>query len=133
MKSEMTSRERLLAVLNHQEPDRVPIWMLHPREYLPYYADVYRQPSYRRVLLYIEKTDWLDRRGIPMPPFYTAAARVETEVQEGPDWQVSRSILSTPMGDLTSETRKDYESASETTTEFYVKEIADLEKILAIP
>jgi len=33
---EMTSRERLWAVLNGQEPDRVPIWKLFPRERLGY-------------------------------------------------------------------------------------------------
>ena len=28
-----TSRERLWAALNGRQPDRVPIWMLYPREH----------------------------------------------------------------------------------------------------
>ena len=63
MTQEMTSGERLWAALNGQEPDRVPIWMLYPRERLGYYVDVHNLPSYVRVMPHIwERTDWLDRR-----------------------------------------------------------------------
>jgi len=134
MKKELTSRERLWAALSLQEPDRVPIWMLYPRERLDCYVDVHTLPSYARVMPYIwEKTDWLDRRSIPAPPFYTSAAQIESWVEVREGWTITHNILHTPLGDLTSEHRRDAENASGARTEHYCKDIADLEKILAIP
>jgi uroporphyrinogen-III decarboxylase len=134
MAKEMTSRERLWAVLSHQEPDRVPIWMLYPRLYLPYYADVHHLPDYAEVMPYVwEKTDWLDRRGIPIPPFYTAAARVEEKNLSEGDWLITKSVLFTPKGSLTAEFRAEKGTASSSTTEYYCKDLSDLDKILAIP
>ena len=131
---EMTSRERLWAVLNGQEPDRVPIWMLFPREQLGYYVDVHSLPSYARIMPYVwNKTDWLDRRSIPTPAFYTGAAQIESSVQVSDGWAITRSTLHTPLGDLTAEHRQDNENASGARTEYFCKDIDDLEKILAIP
>ena len=134
MQKEMTSRERLWAALSCQEPDRVPIWMLYPRERLDYYVDVHTLPSYARVMPHVwGKTDWLDRRSIPAPPFYTAAAQVESEIEVRDGWTIRRSVLHTPLGDLTSEHRQDQENASGARTAHYGQDIADLDKILAIP
>lgn len=134
MASELTSRERLLRALRCEEPDRVPIWMLYPRDRLPYYVDVHTLPSYARVMPQVwEKTDWLDRRSIPTPPVYTSATQVKTMVQAQSNWTVTRSVLHTPLGDLTSEHRQDEENAAGAMTEHYCKDIADLEKILSIP
>jgi uroporphyrinogen-III decarboxylase len=134
MSDEMTSRERLWAVLNRQEPDRVPIWMLYPREQYGTYVDVHNLPSYASVMPHIwERTDWLDRRNIPSGAFYTAAAEIETEVEEREGWTITRSTLHTPLGDLSAEHRQDQENASGARTEHYCKEIDDLEKVLSIP
>jgi uroporphyrinogen-III decarboxylase len=130
----MTSRERLWAALSLQEPDRVPIWMLFPRERLDCYVDVHTLPSYAPVMRHVwDETDWLDRRSIPAPPFYTAAARVEGTAEERDGQTVTRRVLHTPLGDLTSEHRQDAGSASGATTRHYCQDIADLEKVLAIP
>lgn len=97
----MNSRERLWAALNLEVPDRVPIWMLYPRERLSYYVDVHTLPSYRKIMPAIwAQTDWLDRRSIPAPPFYTAAAEIERRRSIDGGWTVTRSILHTPRGDL---------------------------------
>jgi uroporphyrinogen-III decarboxylase len=134
MSSEMTSRQRLQCALDCQQPDRVPIWMLYPRECLPYYVDVHHLPEYAGVMPAIwSKTDWLDRRGIDHPPFYTAAARVETHQETSGNWTITRTIVHTPLGDLTGEERQDAIDAGETTTEFLCKDLSDLEKILSIP
>ena len=134
MKPHMTSRERLWAVLNRQVPDRVPIWMLYPREQLPYYVDVHTLPSYARVMPHIwNETEWLDRRGIPVPPFHTAAAQVESHVEARDGWTITRWVLHTPLGDLTAEHRQDEESAAGAMTEHFCKDMADLEKVLSIP
>jgi uroporphyrinogen-III decarboxylase len=134
MKREMTSRERLWAALDGQELDRVPIWMLYPRERLDYYVDVHNLPSYARVMPAIwAETDWLDRRSIPAPPLYTAAAQVESEVEVRNGWTIRRSVLHTPRGDLYAEHRQDRENASGARTAHYCQDISDLDKILSIP
>lgn len=134
MKPPMTSKARLWAALNGEEPDRVPIWMLYPRERLGYYVDVHTLPSYARVMPAVwHKTDWLDRRSILAPPFYTAAARIDNTVETKAGWTVTRSVLHTPLGDLTAEHRQDVENAAGAKTEYFCKEIDDLDKILAIP
>jgi len=134
MNQTMTSRERLWAALSGEQPDRVPIWMLYPRERLSYYVDVHSLPSYRRIIPDIwEQTDWLDRRGIPAPPFHTAAAEIETHVEKNHGWTIRRQVLHTPLGDLASEHRQDEENAAGATTEHFCKRIEDLEKILSIP
>ncbi len=134
VKKQMTSRERLWAALSGQEPDRVPIWMLYPRERLDCYVDVHTLPSYASVMPHIwSRTDWLDRRSIPAPPFRTAAAQVEVTVEERDGQTVTRRVLHTPLGDLTSEHRRDAGSSSGATTEHFCKDIADLEKVLSIP
>ena len=131
---DMTARERLWAALNGQQPDRVPIWMLYPREHYGTYVDVHTLPSYARVMPHIwNRTDWLDRRNLASGTFYTAAAEVETEVEERGGWTITRRTLHTPLGDLTSEHRQDQENASGAKTEYYCKEIGDLDKVLSIP
>ena len=130
----MTSRERLWAVLNHRMPDRVPIWMLYPRDYLPYYADVHHLPSYSPVIAQVwNKTDWLDRRSLPAPLFFTAAAQEEVNTKNIAEWAINRSTLHTPLGDLISETRQDKTSASSSITEYWCKNLDDLDKVLSIP
>lgn len=82
MPKRMTSGERLWAALSLREPDRVPIWMLYPRERLGYYVDVHAMPSYARIVPYVwDRTDWLDRRNIDSGTFYTAAADVEVAMR----------------------------------------------------
>ena len=86
----MTPRERLWAVLNGREPDRVPIWMLFPREQYGSYVDVYNLPSYQRIARHVwDRTDWFDRRSIVAPPFYTAAAEIESQVQVRDGWTIT--------------------------------------------
>lgn len=45
----MTNRERLLAVLDGQPVDRVPIWLLFPYHPTSYYVDVRRSSRYRPI------------------------------------------------------------------------------------
>jgi uroporphyrinogen-III decarboxylase len=134
MTETMTSGARLWAALNQEQPDRVPIWMLYPREQYGSYVDVYNLPSYKRIIPVIrEQTDWLDRRNLGAPPFYTAAAVIDTEVDHRDGWTITRRILHTPAGDLVSEHRQDEENAAGARTEHYCKTIEDLEKVLTIP
>ncbi len=134
MHGPMTSRERLWAALSGHQPDRVPIWMLYPRQQLPYYVDVYSLPSYARITPHVwEQTDWFDRRGIPTPPFYTAAAQIESSVETRDGWTITRRVLHTPRGDLFSEHYQDNHNAAGAQTAYYCQEIDDLDKVLSIP
>ena len=134
MAETMTSRERLWAALSQQQPDRVPIWMLYPRERLGCYADVHTLPSYASVMPRIrDETDWLDRRSIPAPSFYTTEARSESWGEVSGDWTITRSVLHTPLGDLTSESRTHRRNAAGARTVYPCSTIDDLEKILSIP
>ena len=134
MADTMTSRERLWAALSGEQPDRVPIWMLYPRERLGYYADVHALPSYARVMPAIwNQTDWLDRRSIPAPPFYTADAQGESSVEVVQDWTITRTVLHTPLGDLASEVRTHRRNAAGARTVYACNSVDDLEKILSIP
>lgn len=131
---DMTSRERLWAVLNGEQPDRVPIWMLFPRQRLSCYVDVHTLPSYAQITPAImQRTDWLDRRSLPAPAYYSAATDVEVQVSREREYTVTRRVLHTPLGDLTSEHREEQRNAAGATVEHYCKDISDLEKILAIP
>ena len=133
-RKEMTSRERLWAVLNHQEPDRVPIWMLFPRERYEAYVDVHTLPSYARITPVVwERTDWFDRRNLPAPRFYTAATEMDTQVETVGDYTVTRSVLHTSLGNLTGEHWQDSKNAAGARVEHYCKDISDLDKILSIP
>ena len=131
---ELTSQKRLQLALECKQPDRLPIWLLYPREKLPYYADVHHLPSYARVMPTIwGQTDWLDRRGVGHPPFYTAAACFESQVERQGNWTIARQVLRTPLGDLVSESRSDEQSSGGQKTEPLCKDITDLDKILSIP
>jgi hypothetical protein len=108
--------------------------MLYPRERLDYYVDVHRLPSYARVMQHVwTRTDWLDRRSIPTPPFYSAATEIEQWTEADAGWTTTHRVLHTPYGDLVSEHRQDDENAAGAVTRHYCADIADLEKVLAIP
>jgi hypothetical protein len=121
----MTSRERLWAALSHQEPDRVPIWMLYPREGSSSYADVDHLSSYASVMPLIrEHTDWLD---LPHPPLYSAAAHIETHTTQRGRYTVQRHVLHTPYGDLTMERWRDGQNELGAVVKYFVETIERLE------
>lgn len=130
----LTSRERLLKVLGKQEPDRVPVWMLFPRERLSYYVDVYRLPAYAEIAPFIyAESDWLDRRSIATPYLFTANAQFEQVVLYEGDTRVVHARLDTPLGPLEQEERHDLASSASWQTRYLLQDLSDLEKALAIP
>jgi uroporphyrinogen-III decarboxylase len=132
--SRLSSRERLLAVLSGREPDRLPVWTLYPRARYGAYVDVYNLPAYRELVPIIwQQTDFFDRRGIPAPFLYTAAARVESETTTEGRSEVTRTQVETPYGALTAESRLNPNASAHWDTECLFKRIEDLEAALAIP
>jgi len=51
----MNGRERLLAILNGEEVDHVPVWLLFPYHPVDYYADVKNTPKFKPVIDAAEK------------------------------------------------------------------------------
>lgn len=130
----LTSRERLLRALRHEEPDRIPIWMLYPRERYGAYVDVYSLPTYREVAPFIrQNTDFLDRRGLDAPFLYTAAAQISTQTVPEGTAQVTRTVVHTPYGPLAQESRLDPSNSAHWQTQHLLREIEDLDRLLAIP
>lgn len=136
MSGSLTSKERLLRVLQRQEPDRVPVWMLYPREHYGSYVDVYSLPAYWEIAPYIRShTDFFDRRGIPTPFLFTTAARLNhrTYVQDQAGGQITESILETPYGPLVQCSQLNPGSSAHWHTEYLFKQLDDLEWALTIP
>lgn len=135
MPRELTSRERLLLALQRREPDRAPIWMLFPRDWLPYYADVYNEPSYAPVIPYVrERTDWLDRRSFARPPFLTAAAQARQDVIQDGAYTITRETIDTPLGPLVRQVRRHRDGSVAPGDSFnFFRDLSDLEKALSIP
>jgi len=130
----MTSRERLLRVLGGQEPDRVPVWMLFPREQFGSYVDVYRLPAYAEVAPFIyAESDWLDRRSLAAPYLFTTAAAFESQIRHDGETEVTSARLHTPYGPLEQEARHDPGSSAHWHTRYLLRELSDVEKALAIP
>lgn len=128
----MTSRERLMAVLGKEIPDRVPI---STHEMVPWNPSAWEnyQPSYVDLMDYIrEKTDCFYMTSVPMVNSYV---REHTEVkqwQEGSSTYI-RTTIHTPKGDLTCLDRVDEGINTVWHLEHYVKDTSGIEKYLSIP
>ena len=132
----MNSRERLLAVLRHQMPDRVPISTYELSGYNTL-AFENNDPSYRRLMDAIRQ--FTDCTCMWDPPsdvvFLESAFPAELEgrkTREG-DSTITRKTLHTPKGDLTQTLREIDNIHTVWEVEHWCKNIADVEKALSIP
>ncbi|MDW7673948.1 MAG: uroporphyrinogen decarboxylase family protein [Bacillota bacterium] len=142
----LNSRERLLAVLKGEMPDRVPINTL---ELQGYKADDWynKQPKYKELMDYIRKnTDginfWYPYTGQRIGDadkgvgrFLTSTKDVKEEVRNWRDGEnnFTEIVLKTPKGDLRMIERSNDLVNTVWVTEHFVKDISDLEKVLSIP
>jgi hypothetical protein len=102
----MTNRERLFAVLDGRQPDRVPIWLLFPYHRLGCYTDVRTNPCYREVFeMSKTRAVMLNRRRLVAPLFAPEVKQRSEQLQEG-DWLVNRQHLEWRDVHLVSETRR---------------------------
>ncbi|MCL6429618.1 MAG: uroporphyrinogen decarboxylase family protein [Anaerolineae bacterium] len=108
--------------------------MLFPRERHGAYVDVYSLPSYREVAPYIRShTDFFDRRGIESPFLYTAVAQVESARRQERGLCITETTVYTPYGPLSEQVRLGPDSAAHWHTRYLLRELEDLDKLLAIP
>lgn len=128
----MTSKERLMAVLRKQVPDRVPIstyeligWNLQSWEN--------QQPSYQSLMDYIrDKTDCMYMTRVPMVNRYVIEHMHTKKWKDGNSTYTRVTIL-TPKGELTSLHRVDEGINTIWRLERPVKNEDDVEKYLSIP
>ncbi len=68
-KLKMTARERLFAILNGEQTDHVPIWLLFPYHATDYYIDVREHPKYKIIFEVSKKyAIMLNRRSLGAAP-----------------------------------------------------------------
>lgn len=135
----MTSRERLLAVLNNQIPDRVPISMYEISGY-DTQAPENNDPSYNTLMDAVrEKTDCVsmwDMRGNTSGGGAAKSAYPvktgERKVKSGPRTDTFQTLY-TPKGKLTASYRVYDHTRTNWTTEHLCKSPSDVDKLLSIP
>jgi uroporphyrinogen-III decarboxylase len=118
MTQPMTSRQRMLAALRHERPDRVPVapWGLGRISW--------DSPLGREL---VARTDpWLET-GLGGDPYLGASANVETGQGGARTWRV----IHAPGKDLHSATTTTAQTTA--TTEYACKTVEDIEALMAIP
>ncbi len=141
----MTSRERLLAVIEGRLPDRIPVsaYELVPYERQSWYN---QRASYKTLMDMVrEKTDCLYMAALPTPPFGNAADAVRG-VESSPSSpnknitikkrrqgksQFIETTYHTPKGELKSLHRTDDDIFTVWTIEHLLKDIDDIDKYLS--
>ncbi len=148
----MTSRQRLMYVLNHKLPDRVPIstydmtgWHYEPRNitgdakilrdlFFTYMTGWWNnEPSYIPLMEKIrQKADCIYMTDVPCENKYVARnTHVETRTEGHSTY--TKITLVTPKGDLTQEFRVDENIYTAWQIEHRIKDESDIDKYLSIP
>lgn len=133
----MTSKERLLTVLRHGTPDRVPI---STYELVGYNENAWenQQPAYKPLMDYIrEKTDCMYMLGVPVETAgvpYGFDVRDKTHIKQWTDGgsTFTRNVIMTPKGDISSLCRIDKEINTVWTLEHLIKDDDDMERLLSM-
>ena len=153
----MTSKERLMTVLQHKIPDRVPVstydmtgWHYDPRDAVMQENDLNAyvkreisytyltgwwnsEPSYAPLMSYLrQKADCLYMTDVPMQNAYVARNTHIEQKREGKS-TFTRITLTTPKGDLTQLFRVDDGVYTVWELEHRIKDERDIEKYLSIP
>lgn len=128
----MTSKERILATISNQLPDRVPISMVG---LIGWDKNSWenQQPSYANLMKYIrEKTDCIYRIGAIFKDVYLEQHRnIETWEENGNTY--IRTTIVTPKGDLSKLDKKIPNVNTVWHIEHFIKNEKDIERYLSIP
>jgi len=130
----MNSKERLLACLRGEVPDRVPI---STYELCGHNPDSFenKDPSYASLMEFIRThTDCIYMTGVGVANRRADACSWETlETYDDGDQHVTRRVLHTPGGDLTLTTSRSDDVMTTWTVEHLCKNLDDLRTYLSIP
>ena len=129
----MNSRERLTRLLNGQEIDRIPIWLLAPFHRIGCYTDIYNNASYKKVVEYIGKyCDTFDRRWYELGFCRNANPGIILNSEKRKIGANSADVTTMNYKDLTL-AKYISKGADGTKVKFFVEDIDQLEDILNIP
>ncbi len=133
----MTSRERVLAAMRREQPDRVPINIRGVRLWNPEWV-ASRHPSYRPVMEAVrEHCDLIPHAYVPGLELnlLTEAEREITEhqVSDAGEWTIHRTILHTPKGDLTQDYWESKQGYLPLIKKYFVETPEDVERVLSVP
>jgi len=136
--AEMTSRERLMAAMRREKPDRVPIYIRGVGVTAPNWRENLRHPSYLPLYEAVEeKCDWKHGWGGGTGIFLSATDQVKSYSQTRPgkdeDFVIHERILETPKGTLKAASFSSTKGKPGMADEYYIKEREDAEKFLSIP
>lgn len=129
----MTSRERLLAVLQRRQPDRVPVTLY---EHSPFNHDwANQEPSYAPLLaLEGRYGDSFVRAPVDCPVFLGNPNSVSGSQEHHADGALVRTTtIETPKGPLRGVTRRDPGLMTNWQVEPLIKSDADIERVLSMP
>ncbi len=129
----MTSRERLLAALRGDIPDRVPVWVWGIHHWL---ENVH--PTIQPVVhAYLQRGDLVHWWGADQGTFLTASERVSVAVEQRPsllpDYEEHVATYSTPGGELTQITYTSRQGRPGYVKKHLLETEQDVEKLLSIP
>lgn len=133
----MTSKERVLTAMRKGQPDRVPINMRGVRVWDKEWVAT-RDVSYRAIIDAVqEHCDIIPHAWVPglSLPLFTEAVKEITEVRviDAGDWQIHRTIIHTPKGDLSQDYWQSKRGDLPLTKQYFVKTPEDVEKVLSVP
>ena len=130
---QLNSRERLTRLLNKQEIDRVPIWLLFPYHRYSSYVDVYNIPCYKKITDHIEKhCDTFDRRSFDTGFCYNANPDINSYWHKRKDGAADCNEYVVEYKGLKFN-KFTSRGPDGTRIKYLVDEIDDLEKIINIP
>jgi len=133
----MTSRERVLAAMRRETPDRMPIHMRGVRAWDAEWVAV-QDRSYRRVIeAVLEHCDLIPVAGMEgiWSPFLTTASAelAKTRVVDAGDWEIHRTIVHTPKGDVHQDNWVSKAGDLPMVRKCFVEAPADVERVLSVP
>ena len=129
-----TARQRLLAAMRREQPDRVPIHVRGVPAWNQKWVDS-RHESYTPLIQAVkEKCDMVASWGVSCGRFITnAEPPAEPGIIDLPEWRLHETTLHTPKGPLRSVTQVSKRGHPSLIQEFWVKTEEDLKRFLSIP
>jgi len=128
----MTGRERLLATLRREATDRVPISTYELTTFGPW-GWPKDEPSYQALMREVtERTEALPLWSAGLSPDPDPLPTTRTTWQEG-EYTVTREVLHTPKGDITTVSKHTPTVKTTWTTEHLCKTEEDIHRYLSIP
>lgn len=130
---ELTGRERLTRLFEKQPLDRMPVWLLSPYHPVSYYADIYRIPSYEKV---VEKQkqccDIFDRRSYDTGVCYNGNPEIKRESKLIKDENGTKELHTITYRDFSLQ-RYIYRGKGGTRVKYFVEDLDELQALLEIP